>query len=191
MVPMFALLAIPGMMSLVAATVVAAEKGALVRQQAVQAVEYEGYADDYADGGYVNGDDYAASQGSVTLCAGSHDDDTFTPTTLAISPDPPRRGQPLGVTVVGELSRPVEEGSYIDVVAKLGAIKLFNGRLDLCEEAKNNIGRECPFEQGHQEVYHTLDKFPRELPPGVYDIEARISHPDGTQASCVKVRFRL
>ncbi|KAJ3212455.1 Phosphatidylglycerol/phosphatidylinositol transfer protein [Entophlyctis luteolus] len=130
--------------------------------------------------------------GSISVCGDNSD--TFHPTTLAMSPDPPQRGQPLDVTVIGELDRRVEDGAYIKVVAKLGLVKLFQhanqGNLDLCEES-GKIGKPCPIEAGHQEVYHTVDKFPRELPPGTYDVEARVFHGDGQQMSCVHVRFKL
>ncbi|KAJ3210716.1 Phosphatidylglycerol/phosphatidylinositol transfer protein [Entophlyctis luteolus] len=68
-------------------------------------------------------------EGSISVCG--DDNDTFHPAKLAMSPDPPQRGQPLDVTVIGELDRRVEDGAYIKVVAKLGLVKLFQGTYDV------------------------------------------------------------
>jgi hypothetical protein len=89
--------------------------------------------------------------------------DVFQPTDISISPDPPKRGQPLTVTVTGELSQDVTDGAFADVKVKLGVIKLVEQRLDLCKEI-TQIERECPVEKGRVDIKHTVD-IPREVPP--------------------------
>ncbi|KAJ3334374.1 Phosphatidylglycerol/phosphatidylinositol transfer protein [Blyttiomyces sp. JEL0837] len=101
--------------------------------------------------------------GSVTSCG--KPEDIFQPQSIILSPDPPRRGQPLTVEIIGELTEDVVDGASADVQVKLGVIKLLDQSLDLCKEV-GQIGRECPIEKGHQEIRHTVD-IPREVPPFV------------------------
>ncbi|KAJ3099951.1 Phosphatidylglycerol/phosphatidylinositol transfer protein [Phlyctochytrium bullatum] len=125
--------------------------------------------------------------GSVTSCGGP--DDVFQPQKIALTPDPPRRGKPLTVEVIGETTEDVTEGAYADVVAKLGVIKLVDRRLDLCEEIKQ-INRECPVEKGHQEIVHTVD-IPKEVPPGKYTISVDAFTASGAPLTCLRIQFRI
>ncbi|KAI9329130.1 ML domain-containing protein [Zopfochytrium polystomum] len=129
----------------------------------------------------------AAVDGSVVWCGTP--DYVFQPDAIVLMPDPPKRGQPLKVTIEGTLSRDVEDGAYADVTVKLGVIKLVDSRLDLCKEAKG-IDLECPFKEGKQLVEHTVD-IPREVPPGKYTIAVRAGLVDDTPLACLDVQFRM
>ncbi|KAJ3215368.1 Phosphatidylglycerol/phosphatidylinositol transfer protein [Dinochytrium kinnereticum] len=128
-----------------------------------------------------------ALDGSVVSCGGP--DDVFQPKRISLIPDPPKRGKPLTVEVLGDLSEDVTVGSYADVIAKLGVIKLVEKRLDLCEEIKQ-IGRECPVQKGSQEITHTVD-IPREVPPGKYSISVDAFTADGKPLTCLRIQFRM
>jgi hypothetical protein len=82
-------------------------------------------------------------------------DDIIQIESIKVSPDPPKPGQDLTVTVKGaaidvievmnslfclrrkvvEGARQLKEGAYADVTVKLGLIKLVQKRFDVCEEA--------------------------------------------------------
>ncbi|KAJ3097953.1 Phosphatidylglycerol/phosphatidylinositol transfer protein [Phlyctochytrium planicorne] len=125
--------------------------------------------------------------GSVTHCGGP--DDVFQPERISLIPDPPKRGAPLTVEVIGTTTADVTDGAYADVVAKLGVIKLVDRRLDLCQEIKQ-IGRECPVEKGRQEITHTVD-IPREVPPGKYSISVDAFNADQAPLTCLRIQFRM
>lgn len=74
-------------------------------------------------------------------------------TSISISPDPPKPGEELTVTVTGEatttieasgrphmpsgkaISLPSQDGAYADVAVKVGRIKILQKEFDLCDEA--------------------------------------------------------
>ncbi|KAJ1567764.1 Phosphatidylglycerol/phosphatidylinositol transfer protein, partial [Cladochytrium tenue] len=111
------------------------------------------------------------------------------PQAITLTPDPPRRGRPLTVSVVGELSTDVVDGAWADVTVKLGLLKLVEQRLDLCKESEG-IGRQCPYEQGYQNVTHTVD-LPREVPPGRYTIAVHAANADDAPLACLAIQFRM
>ncbi|KAI8835674.1 ML domain-containing protein [Chytriomyces cf. hyalinus JEL632] len=128
-----------------------------------------------------------ATSQSIEIC--SSPEDIFSPQRIDMNPDPPKRGAQLDVAVVGELSETVLDGAYIKVIVKLGIIKLYDGTINLCEEA-GKIGHPCPIEKGHQEVFHTVD-MPREVPPGKYDIDVKAFNNDDKPLTCLKIKFRM
>ena len=90
--------------------------------------------------------------------------DTFHPTHLSLSPDPPVRGQPLTITLNGTLDAPgIPFGSTAHVTVKLGFIKLIDKDYDVCERA-GEIGKECPVEEGPLSILKTVD-IPAQVPP--------------------------
>ena len=59
-----------------------------------------------------------------------------------------------------------QEGSYADVVVKLGLIKLLTKRFDICEELRNgNATLQCPVKPGDYDITQTVD-LPPEIPKG-------------------------
>ncbi|KAJ3022565.1 UNVERIFIED_CONTAM: Phosphatidylglycerol/phosphatidylinositol transfer protein [Siphonaria sp. JEL0065] len=125
--------------------------------------------------------------GSIELCGSSSD--VFQPSKIAMNPDPPKRGEKLDVTVIGELSEDVVDGAYINVIVKIGVIKLYQGKLDLCEES-GKIGHPCPIAKGHQEVFHSVD-IPREVPPGKYNIAVKVFTADDKPLTCLNIKIKL
>jgi len=92
---------------------------------------------------------------------------------ISISPDPPKPGQALTVTVSGTADSVVEDGAYADVSVKVGLIKILQKEFDLCEEARNaNLTVQCPIEKGDYEVVHTVD-LPKEIPPAPFTVQVQ------------------
>ncbi|KAG9314429.1 hypothetical protein JVU11DRAFT_5226 [Chiua virens] len=86
---------------------------------------------------------------------------------INVSPDPPKPGQDLTVTVTGTAVDTIQDGAYADVTVKLGIIKLLSKRFDVCDEARNaNTTIQCPVEPGTYNVSHTV-ALPREIPQGL------------------------
>jgi len=91
-------------------------------------------------------------------------------TSIEVTPDPPKPGQDLTVTVNGTVTETLEDGAYADVTVKLGLVKLLKKRFDLCEEARNaNATVQCPVEPGSYHVVHTVT-LPREIPPARFAV---------------------
>ncbi|PPQ97561.1 hypothetical protein CVT26_002346 [Gymnopilus dilepis] len=90
---------------------------------------------------------------------------------IDISPDPPKPGKDLTVTVTGIAKERIEEGAYVDVTVKLGLVKILSKEFDVCEEAQNaNASIQCPVEEGTYTVKQTVE-LPKEIPPGKYSLE--------------------
>jgi hypothetical protein len=115
--------------------------------------------------------------------------DIFKPSTIALFPDPPIRGQKLKLTLNGTLSENVGLGSITHVKAKLGYIQLIDHNYDMCEEAEK-AGRHCPFKKGWLSVTHEVD-IPFQMPPGLYRIHVNAFLEDERQVTCVDVKFKM
>ncbi|KAJ6533217.1 ML domain-containing protein [Mycena capillaripes] len=104
---------------------------------------------------------------------------------ISISPDPPKIGAELTVTVDVEVMETIEEGATVDVLVKVGRIKLLQKTFDLCEEARNaNATVSCPVEPG------PYDR--TEVPKLKYVINVRGYTKDEDDMACVDltVQFR-
>ncbi|KAN0128413.1 ML domain containing protein [Lactarius tabidus] len=107
---------------------------------------------------------------------------------ISVSPDPPKPGQDLTVTVNAHAQEQVEEGAYADVSVKLGLIKILQKQFDLCEEARNaNTSVQCPVKQGKYEVVHTV-ALPKEIPQAKFNIDVHGYTVDDDDLFCVKLK---
>ncbi|KAG2118442.1 ML domain-containing protein [Suillus clintonianus] len=92
---------------------------------------------------------------------------------ISLSPDPPKPGQDLTVTVVGTAQQRIEDGAYADVVVKLGLIKLLSKSFDVCEEARSaNASIQCPIDEGEYTVVQTV-ALPKEIPQAKFSVSVR------------------
>ncbi|KAH8102450.1 ML domain-containing protein [Cristinia sonorae] len=95
-------------------------------------------------------------------------------TSIDVSPDPPKPGEDMTVTVKGYTDEEIKEGAYADVVVKVGRIKILQKEFDICEEARNaNASIQCPVSKGDHEIVHTVP-LPKEIPPAPFNV-----HIDG------------
>ncbi|CAE6347443.1 unnamed protein product [Rhizoctonia solani] len=106
---------------------------------------------------------------------------------IEVSPDPPKPGQDLTVTVIATADQPIEEGAYADVTVKLGLIKLLNKRFDICEEARNaNATIQCPVQKGDHTVVQTV-ALPKEIPRAKFTVDVKGYSADEEDLACVKL----
>nr|ODN79195.1 phosphatidylglycerol/phosphatidylinositol transfer protein [Cryptococcus depauperatus CBS 7841] len=90
---------------------------------------------------------------------------------IKVRPDPPVPGKNLTVNVEADVLETIEEGAWADVTVKLGLIKLFQKRFDLCEEAlNNNASVQCPVHPGPYKVEQTV-ALPKEIPKAKFSVQ--------------------
>ncbi|KAF9569648.1 hypothetical protein CPC08DRAFT_812643 [Agrocybe pediades] len=89
---------------------------------------------------------------------------------ISVSPDPPRPGEDLTVTVNADVKEKIEEGAYANVAVKLGVVKILTKTFDVCEEARNaNATVQCPVEPGSYTVVQTV-ALPKEIPKAKFTV---------------------
>ncbi|KAH9849721.1 ML domain-containing protein [Lenzites betulinus] len=104
---------------------------------------------------------------------------------IEVSPDPPKRGEDLTITVTGDASDDILDGAYADVTVKVGVIKLLQKEFDVCEEAeKANATIQCPVNKGHHEVVQTVT-LPKEIPPAQFKVNIRGYTGDDDDLVCM------
>ncbi|KAG0708943.1 ML domain-containing protein [Suillus ampliporus] len=110
---------------------------------------------------------------------------------ISVSPDPPKPGQDLTVTVVGTAQERIEEGAYAEVVVKLGLIKLLSKTFDICEEARGaNTTIQCPVEEGDYTVVQTV-ALPKEIPQAKFKVSVRGYTADEDDMLCLDLEVNF
>ncbi|KAI0639779.1 ML domain-containing protein [Trametes polyzona] len=105
---------------------------------------------------------------------------------IEVTPDPPKRGEDLTITVEGVADQDVQDGAYADVTVKVGVIKILQKEFDICEEAqKANASIQCPVEKGNHKVVQSVT-LPKEIPPGMCALF--LSGRGITQPSCSAIQ---
>ncbi|KIY50597.1 hypothetical protein FISHEDRAFT_39003 [Fistulina hepatica ATCC 64428] len=108
---------------------------------------------------------------------------------ITVSPDPPKPGETLTVTVKAEVFELIEEGASADVTVKLGLVKLLQKQFDICEEARNaNATVQCPIEPGNYTVVQSVD-LPKEIPPAKFVVSVRGYTVDEDDLACVDLKI--
>ncbi|KAJ7923333.1 ML domain-containing protein [Mycena leptocephala] len=111
---------------------------------------------------------------------------------ITVSPDPPKIGAELTVTVDVEVMETIEEGATADVLVKVGRIKLLQKTFDICEEALNaNASISCPVAPGPYQIVQTVE-LPKEVPKLKYVINVRGYTKEEDDMACLDltVQFR-
>ncbi|MGK5734279.1 ML domain-containing protein [Streptomyces sp. URMC 124] len=101
---------------------------------------------------------------------------------IRTTPDPPMPGTSLKATVKAAAQEEIVDGAYIEVVVKLGLVKLFTKRYDLFEKLRGDTsdwsltadtapGGE-PIMPGNVELTFGMD-LPRETPQAKFTVNAR------------------
>ncbi|CAG8613576.1 7988_t:CDS:2 [Ambispora leptoticha] len=111
---------------------------------------------------------------------------------ITLNPDPPIRGHALNIKAAGNLSETVDQGSYVDVLVRLGLVQLYKGKLDLCKEVEQNFNLKCPLKKGIHKIDSDVD-VPKEIPMGKYTVDAQAYTKDGHRIACLKAEtvFKL
>ena len=102
--------------------------------------------------------------------------------TITVTPDPPKPGREVKLTIKGTVQEAVEDGAYFDVTVKLGLIKLLQKQFDLFAELRNGSSTEGwsanpdpaggPIKPGDLELTVTM-QLPREVPQAKFVLNAR------------------
>ncbi|PKX88812.1 uncharacterized protein P174DRAFT_67691 [Aspergillus novofumigatus IBT 16806] len=115
-------------------------------------------------------------------------DDIIQLKSISLNPDPPSAGKPLEVKLTGTVTDIIGEGAYMDVVVKLGRIKILKTTFDICETFRDyNTTIQCPVKPGSYEVTHTAD-LPREIPQAKFDIDALGFTANEEDMLCLKIQ---
>ncbi|CCC71889.1 hypothetical protein NCAS_0I02210 [Naumovozyma castellii] len=103
-----------------------------------------------------------------------------------LSPNPPKRNSKLNITASGEAFKEIKKGAYIDIVVRLGYIKLLTQTFDLCDmlEDEDVEGLRCPVQPGKYNLAKSVD-IPAEVPPGRYIFSARAYTVDDELITCI------
>lgn len=110
---------------------------------------------------------------------------------IHLSPSQPKPGKPLKISAKGSFSEKVGDGAYVVVIVKMGLIKLLHKTYDVCAEVPK-VDRKCPFGPGNETFEHSID-LPKEIPPGKFNVLARVYTVDDEPVACVKgsVTFKV
>ncbi|KAF8862115.1 hypothetical protein BDZ45DRAFT_646778 [Acephala macrosclerotiorum] len=113
----------------------------------------------------------ALTSWSYDLCGSEND--AITLHSITLSPDPPIPGSPLNVSISFAANTRILSGAYLNVVVKIGYLKLLKQTVDLCEEngVLKDTGVSCPVEEGEHVIEKKVD-LPREIPPAKYTVNA-------------------
>ncbi|KAJ6624170.1 ML domain-containing protein [Mycena sp. CBHHK59/15] len=110
---------------------------------------------------------------------------------ISVSPDPPKIGSKLTVTIDAIVKETIEEGATADVKVKAGLIKLLERTFDLCDEARNaNTSISCPVAPGPYTISQTVE-LPKEVPKLKYVITVRAFTVDEDPMVCVDLKVQF
>ncbi|KAJ7635238.1 ML domain-containing protein [Roridomyces roridus] len=110
---------------------------------------------------------------------------------ISVSPDPPKIGAQLTVTIDAEVKETIKDGATADVLVKVGRIKLLQKTFDLCEEARNaNATISCPVEPGVYQIVQSVD-LPKEVPKLKYSISVDAFTVDKDPMACVDLTVQF
>ncbi|KAF8943869.1 Phosphatidylglycerol/phosphatidylinositol transfer protein [Haplosporangium gracile] len=103
-----------------------------------------------------------------------------------LNPNPPLKGEVLVIDAEGFLKEDVVQGAVINLIVKIGLIKLLTKKLDFCEESAK-IDKPCPLKAGEQFLHHEVE-LPKDIPPGKYFVNVKVRNPDDKQVTCLNAR---
>ncbi|KAF8901778.1 ML domain-containing protein [Mucidula mucida] len=103
---------------------------------------------------------------------------------IAVSPDPPKAGEDLTVTVRALVTEAVEEGAYAEVIVKLGRVKILTTTFDICEEARYDVS--CPMRKGPHIVVHTV-ALPNDIPRAKFTVDINAYTVDDDDLMCLNL----
>ncbi|KAF8981014.1 Phosphatidylglycerol/phosphatidylinositol transfer protein [Entomortierella lignicola] len=108
-----------------------------------------------------------------------------------LNPNPPVKGKVLTIDAKGFLSDRIIEGATIDIIVKMGVVKLLTKTFDFCEESVK-VDKPCPLEAGDHYLNHSVE-LPKEIPPGKYTVNVKVRNPPkedeklGQEITCLNV----
>ncbi|WFC98581.1 meiotic recombination [Malassezia yamatoensis] len=105
---------------------------------------------------------------------------------IELSPESPQRGQNLTVHGKATLTSEADFGTYVDVSVRVGFLRIFSQRVDVCEALReNNAEVQCPAQPGHYDVTHTA-LLPSQIPPAKYNVHVEGRTHDDKPLTCMQ-----
>ncbi|MCX5376219.1 ML domain-containing protein [Streptomyces sp. NBC_00091] len=125
-------------------------------------------------------------------------EDVFQVKSVSVTPDPLVRGETAVFTLNGRVVTAIEDGAYVDVVVKLGLIKLLTKRLDLLDELRRgDLKLACdtsdgnsPIPAGDTNFTLTFD-FPKEAPQAKFSCEISAFTADDEDLASLRIHLDL
>jgi hypothetical protein len=125
--------------------------------------------------------------GTLQSCAEQRS--SFNLNNVVLTPYPVQIGRQLVVTARGNLSKRIAKGAQVQVVGKLGILRIIDRKLDLCEEGAK-VGKPCPVESGSVDLQVVQD-IPKEAPQTTLNLEIKATNADGTPILCIRGDIQL
>ncbi|GAN04935.1 phosphatidylglycerol phosphatidylinositol transfer protein [Mucor ambiguus] len=117
----------------------------------------------------------------ITNCGDA--EDILTIDYVALSPDPPVKGEDLQIDFKGYLSETVPNGTVVEIIVKYGVVKLIQKKFDFCDKIQE-VDEKCPIPQGDL-TFNKVVALPKEIPPGKYTVHAEIITPEKKRVACL------
>ncbi|KAG0133371.1 putative phosphatidylglycerol/phosphatidylinositol transfer protein [Tuber indicum] len=127
--------------------------------------------------------DQIPGESPLRFCHEDHSGDIFTIEKVDLTPNPPIRGKPLTIQVVGVLKYKVSHGAHVDVTVKYGLVTLMKKSLNICDHV-DELGLECPIDQGKVTLTKVID-VPKSIPPGKYTLKCNAAISSDRPMTCL------
>ncbi|KAK3826022.1 MAG: hypothetical protein J3Q66DRAFT_113253 [Benniella sp.] len=123
-----------------------------------------------------------SASAAFSSCGSSTDD--FQLSTVSYTPNPPKVGQSVCITLKGTLSKQVTQGASIRTTATFWGINVYDQTTDLCA-ALSNSTNPCPIATTVNTVTHCVD-VPSNVPAGVsLTLKAVATNNGGSRLFCI------
>ncbi|KAF9172473.1 Phosphatidylglycerol/phosphatidylinositol transfer protein [Mortierella sp. AD011] len=110
--------------------------------------------------------------------------DTLALSNVSYTPNPPKVGQQLCITVNGTLSEPVTQGANLTVIATYDGFPVYSNTTDLCAVLANST-TPCPIDTNVTSVTECVN-VPSEIPTNTtFNLQANATSASGAQIFCV------
>ncbi|KAG0006333.1 Phosphatidylglycerol/phosphatidylinositol transfer protein [Entomortierella chlamydospora] len=110
--------------------------------------------------------------------------DTLTLSNVSYTPNPPKVGQQVCITLNGTLSAPVTQGSNLTVTATYMGFNVYSGTSDLCADLANST-TPCPIGTNVTSVTECVN-VPSVIPTNAtFNLQANATSASGAQIFCI------
>jgi hypothetical protein len=118
-------------------------------------------------------------------------DDLLQISSLEYSPQNPIRGEPITVTLKGQMSGNVDKGSKVIVAVKWGGVPIPLPPMDVCDQL-NSLpdSPKCPLPAGDVSVKQSFI-LPTQTPDGLITALIKIRSQERKQVACLKVELKF
>ncbi|KAG0006331.1 Phosphatidylglycerol/phosphatidylinositol transfer protein [Entomortierella chlamydospora] len=124
----------------------------------------------------------ATASAAFSSCGSSSD--SFSLSSVSYTPNPPKVGQDVCITLSGTLSAAVTDGAILAVTGTFLGIKVYSASGDLCEGLAGS-STPCPIAAGAQTVTQCVS-VPSNVPAGIsINLKAVATAASGSEIFCI------